>query len=585
VIVRPVGGWQALAAAPGHNGQIRADADDGGVTVSTDQQAKPLSGAAQPDHAADLDALPTSVRERLARLAPDQRAAATAPPGPVLCVAPAGSGKTTTLVARIAWRVALGADPRSVCAVTFNRRAAEELRERLDAALTPLGVAPGSAQVRTFHALGMRILRSAGVDVSRLADRATVIRTLAGGPLPPATMRILDDAFTRLTLDPERGPPTDQADVHAAYAAYRAALASDRMIDMDDLVAGALRALREDAALLARWCARAAVLLVDESQDLDRSQLDLALLLAGERRDVFLVGDDDQTIYAWRLADVRRILGLAAQLPGLERVDLTVNYRCPPEVVRRADRLVSCVTERFVKRIDPAPNATGTLVLAPDTGDDMARARRLLTAWFGRTDEGYSILARTNAELAPYAAVAAALGIPTQGAEDRLALDHPVVDRILARAEATADADPMLLRLASALERPDPDDPDGAIGRSLLAWAAGYGTLADLRAALARARSRPTSAKPGGTLVLATAHGTKGLEFDHVAVVGMDEGTFPSGRSVDEAPDPARALDEERRLAYVAWTRARRELVLVHDPYAPSVFLREAFDPRELEPA
>src|SRR5690242_21758850 len=100
-----------------------------------------------------------SVAERLAKLAPDQRAAATAPPGPVLCVAPAGSGKTTTSVARIAWRVALGVDPRSVCAVTFNRRAAEELRERLDAALEPLGVVSGSVQVRTFHAIGMRILR------------------------------------------------------------------------------------------------------------------------------------------------------------------------------------------------------------------------------------------------------------------------------------------------------------------------------------------------------------------------------------------------------------------------------------------
>ena len=78
------------------------------------------------------------------------------------------------------------------------------------------------------------------------------------------------------------------------------------------------------------------MLLVDESQDLDRTQLELALLLAGDTRDVFLVGDDDQTIYAWRLADVRRILDLAARLPGLRRVDLTTNYRCPPEVVRRA---------------------------------------------------------------------------------------------------------------------------------------------------------------------------------------------------------------------------------------------------------
>ncbi len=85
-------------------------------------------------------------------------------------------------------------------------------------------------------------------------------------------------------------------------------------------------------------------------------------------------------------------------------------------------------------------------------------------------------------------------------------------------------------------------------------------------------------------LVLATAHGTKGLEFDHVAVVGMDDGVFPSDRSITEAPDPARALDEERRLAYVAWTRARQELVLVYDPDAPSIFMREAFSAAELRP-
>src|SRR5262245_53188851 len=101
-----------------------------------------------------------SVEERLARLAPDQRAAATAPPGPVLCVAPAGSGKTTTLVARIAWLVDAGTPPDQICAVTFNKRAAEELSGRLASALAPLGLDDGAVRVRTFHALGREILRS-----------------------------------------------------------------------------------------------------------------------------------------------------------------------------------------------------------------------------------------------------------------------------------------------------------------------------------------------------------------------------------------------------------------------------------------
>lgn len=101
--------------------------------------------------------LPPSVEERLARLAPDQRRAATAPPGPVLCVAPAGSGKTTTLVARVAWLVATGADPATICAITFNRRAAEELQSRVAVALAPLDLAPDAVRVKTFHALGREV--------------------------------------------------------------------------------------------------------------------------------------------------------------------------------------------------------------------------------------------------------------------------------------------------------------------------------------------------------------------------------------------------------------------------------------------
>src|SRR6476619_2920514 len=104
-----------------------------------------------------------SVDDRLSRLAPDQRAAATAPPGPVLCVAPAGSGKTTTLVARIAWRIATGTDPAGICALTFNKRAADELAQRLDDALAPLGVERGTVRVRTIHALGREVLGDDGV--------------------------------------------------------------------------------------------------------------------------------------------------------------------------------------------------------------------------------------------------------------------------------------------------------------------------------------------------------------------------------------------------------------------------------------
>ena len=119
-----------------------------------------------------------SVADRLSRLAPDQRAAATAPAGPLLVVAPAGSGKTTTLVARVTWLVDGGVDPRSITVVAFNKRAAEELTERLDAALAPIGVAAGAVRVRTFHALGREILVDAGVS-GRSAHRSRRAAALA----------------------------------------------------------------------------------------------------------------------------------------------------------------------------------------------------------------------------------------------------------------------------------------------------------------------------------------------------------------------------------------------------------------------
>ena len=306
-----------------------------------------------------------AVEDRLARLAPDQRAAATSPPGPVLCVAPAGSGKTTTLVARIAWLVATGADPSSITAVTFNKRAADELGERMAAALEPLGVDRDEMpRVRTFHALGREILADAGVSVANLVERATVLRQLNGGRgVGSATLRRLDDGFSRLKLDEAldiagarrrllANDITDlDADLLRRFIAYEQRLADTDALDFDDLVRRALAALRTDAGLLARWRERCTALLVDEVQDVDRSQLDLALLLSGARRDIFLVGDDDQTIYAWRLADVRRVLDLAAALPGLKRVDLVTNYRCPRPVVDRAVRLIETNRERFAKQI------------------------------------------------------------------------------------------------------------------------------------------------------------------------------------------------------------------------------------------
>ncbi len=540
------------------------------------------------------------VRTRLDRLTPDQRAAATAPPGPVLCLAPAGSGKTTTLVARIAWLVATGTPADRIAAIAFNKRAADELVERVGAALAPLDVPTGTVRVRTFHAFGREILERAGRSVEPLVDRDATIRAI----LPEADLaerRRLDTAFATLKLEQRADPAIIAADPLAgprahAFVAYDAAVRATGGLDFDDLIARSLSLLEDEPAILAGWRSSCQELLVDEVQDVDRSQLELALLIAAPANRIFLVGDDDQSIYGWRLADVRRVLALADRLPGLRRHDLVTNFRCPAPVVERAVRLVEHNVERFDKTVTARPDAPGRLVLAPDAADDDDRARHVLSTWpDGPEGDGEAIraiLARTNRELLPAAAVALELGRPFRADRLVLPLEDPRLESVLAHLAGDGAPVPLLVRLAriraaaSQGAEAGPGDDGGSFDdllAAVLAWAAPYPDAGRFIAAVRERQAELGSLRQeDARLVLATVHSTKGLEFDDVAIVDMDDGRFPSQRTLDDADDPQRALEEERRLAYVAWTRARRSLTLVYDPAAPSRFLLEGFDPAEL---
>jgi superfamily I DNA/RNA helicase len=492
--------------------------------------------------------------------------------------------------------------------VTFNKRAAEELEARLAVALGEFLTPAPKVRVRTFHALAREILIDAGAGVEPLLDRLAVLRSIR----PEATaaeLGRLDTAISRLKLDlgvtadavaadPEAGPTA------RTFVDYERAIEATGGLDFDDLLVRALRLLGAgtaavagpdvgagtqaragagagtDTPLLDRWRARCAHLLVDEAQDLDRSQLRLALLLAAPANRIFLVGDDDQSIYGWRLADVRRLLSLAeTSLPGLRRVDLVTNFRCPAPVIARSVRLVEHNRERFAKTILARDGAAGRLILARSNADDVDRAGAAILSW---PDDGATraILARTNRELVPAAMAAVRLDLPFAAPDLVLPVEDPAVDELLAGAAAWPSL-PAVLAIARS--------PAGAgaerdaLRQSLLAWAAGYRTIADLRAAIDATRAATLRLRrDDANLTLATAHATKGLEYDHVAVIGLDAGRFPSARSIQESAEPERALEEERRLAYVAWTRARRSLTLVFDPGAPSSFLLEAFGPDEL---
>jgi hypothetical protein len=278
----------------------------------------------------------------------------------------------------------------------------------------------------------------------------------------------------------------------------------------------------------------------------------------------------------------------------LLRVDLETNYRCPAVVLERAVRLVEHNRERFAKIVRPGPAADGRLVLAASAADELQLAAAILAAW--PADGGSrAVLARTNRELVPVAVAALRLGLSFRAPDLVLPVESPLVDELLVDVAATDPAPPLLVRVGDvrgrvARQAPEPVSADEGAGfdrpgiaTALLGWAAACRDLDDLAAGVAWTRERIASLRRDDAgLTLATAHGTKGLEFDHVAVIGLDAVRFPSARSVAEATEPERALEEERRLAYVAWTRARRSLTLAYDPGLPSPFLLEAFTRGEL---
>ncbi len=258
--------------------------------------------------------------------------------------------------------------PGRSCIVAFNKRAAEELTARLDAALAPLGVAgglragPDVPRPRPRDPPRRGRGRGAAGGPGRGAARP-VPRHHAGGPRT-ARPRVL-----AAQAGPARHGGRGGAGPGARAGRPRLRRLRGRRPGAAASTSTTCSCARSRACTRTRACSPAGGraprrLLVDEAQDLDRTQLELALLLAAPANDVFLVGDDDQTIYSWRLADVRRVLGLAASLPGLRRVDLETNYRCPPPVVARAVRLVEHNRERFAKRI-----------LAGSTGGRTARPR------------------------------------------------------------------------------------------------------------------------------------------------------------------------------------------------------------------
>jgi superfamily I DNA/RNA helicase len=283
---------------------------------------------------------------------------------------------------------------------------------------------------------------------------------------------------------------------------------------------------------------------------------------------------------------VCRILSFESLYPGTRRVQLATNYRCPAPVVAASRHLIEANRERFAKRIDaPAGARVANSVAA--FGTTAADWPDRLASFAAReADAGRTIcfLARTRAELGPMLLSLARAGVPHTTSVPAPIQTEPVRALVEGARSLPEHAPPfqalLSLRAVRGWRRSDAadalGDDDHAALDALLGWAVGYPTLGrfleDEAAALARLEALRS---PDALIELVTVHGAKGREWQTVVVLGIEEERFPNRRALVGADDPERALEEERRLAYVATTRATERLILAYDPARPSRFLTE----------
>jgi DNA helicase-2/ATP-dependent DNA helicase PcrA len=499
----------------------------------------------------------------------EQRQAVEARDGATLVVAGPGTGKTRVLVAAAEAAVRGGCPPAAVLAITFSNRAAEEARERLDAALA--GVR-GRPQVATFHAFALG-------ELSRRAE--------ARGEAPPVVAG-REEVLTRLrALLPDDGdraggllearargdvlPAGDRATIDELEDGLRA----EGRVDLDGLVPALVREIRADVRTREGLAGRFRLVLVDELQDIGRDQLELLRLLRPHGSAVLAVGDPDQAIYGFRGAEPRAFDAFAESWPGTRIVRLARSHRLTPEVAAVAGHVMRGAASASVGGsaggIDAARPAGTPVRMYRGRGplDEAGWVARRIRDLLGgtemtaaRADRGHlgladiAVLGRTHQALDAVARVLEEAGIPAERASDRPLWDTPWVAAMLAGlASAPPGADAVATALAALKQAGTiaPPRERDALMRRL----DGMDAASALRK-LQTLREVDAFGLDPERVRLLTIHAAKGLEFDAVFVVGCEDGVLPP------APLPGRPVDtdEERRLLFVAATRARSVLHL-----------------------
>ena len=605
----------------------------------------------------------------LSTLNPQQRIAVENTEGPLLVLAGAGSGKTRVLTYRVAHLMEKGVPAWKILAITFTNKAAKEMAERVQA-LT--GEAGSEAWISTFHACCARILRR---DIEKLGykrqfaiydedDRMSVIKAvlkelnLGDKEYPPKAVKAaISDAKNRM-LSPDEwlrdaGDDFRNRKYYEAYRLYERTLRGNNALDFDDLLVKTLELLAEQPPVLEYYQNRFDYILVDEYQDTNRAQYELVRLLTGKKRNLCVVGDDDQSIYGWRGADIRNILDFEKDFPEAKVVKLEQNYRSTGNILDAANQVIAHNQGRKEKALWTQAGEGEKIALyhALDERDEaafIAAMTRKLIAHGARAGD-VAVLYRTNAQSRVLEEAFVRGGIPYHVYGGQKFYERREVKDLIAymRALVNPDDDVSLRRIIN--------EPKRGIGETTVEALQSYASSAEmsLMSAVLDVENAPLAARPkkligefaelmidltealyektaseflefmidktgyvraleavksdenaarienirelqgavteferlnpeggladflenvalvadtdslnegGGSVTLMTLHSAKGLEFDNVFLPGMEENIFPLARaSYDDE-----LMEEERRLAYVGITRAKKRLFLSH---------------------
>ena len=650
--------------------------------------------APPPDPAVIAERREARKAQILKALNPEQARAVTTTQGPLLILAGAGSGKTRVLAHRIAYLVGVdGVPPWRILAVTFTNKAAAELRERI---ISLVGEGGRDVQAGTFHALCARVLRRDGeaIGISRrfviydTDDQTALMKQilkeqdlpLTGEFRPSAVLGAISRAKNEM-LDPtflaEHAANHRERTLARLATRYQERLTAARALDFDDLLLEAVRLFDEAPEVLARYQDRWRYLHVDEYQDTNRAQYLWVKALAATYGNLAVVGDDDQSIYSWRGADLRNILDFERDWPNATVVKLERNYRSTQLILDAAHAVVSRNTARKDKKLwtDLAGGLKIQLFEAYNEDEESEWIARQVEGLIGgrgtaltrRADESdadtrfrardIAVMYRMNAQSRAieesflryglrYQLIGGTRFYARREVKDALAYlrilrsdtDSVSFERII-NVPARSIGDKTVEALRAAAAAPDPATGEsgsywsaierGAAGELPILAARTRVALAEFASLVRRLRSRigvlplpellddvleasgyramladgsedgeerwanllelrevttryddlePEDALDrlleetalvadqdayegdADAVTLITLHAAKGLEFPVVFIAGLEEGLFPHSRALDDE----RQLEEERRLAYVGITRAKRRLYLSH---------------------